>query len=341
MRHLFKNTISGLIIASFIYAPEAFSKPPTAKMTQVKKSSKPLYAGLLQTIRKSKKGVKVSDFTEAAKPMIKNREYKDVRRMMYPFWDKKFDEVVVGSDYFKLSYKGHTVFARYVDRGPVAFIVNNQPVLWKDILIYGRAKKRLTEILRGGSEEKTSWIDSLRNYILPKAFARGMKEDTENFCTNNKLPLVDRNGRQTCLCPEGSGRVGLYADEDEDGEPREADCGALVAPVVVPGGGGTVVTPAPTEKKGGGLLPLLLIGGAMLLFLLLMKRKKKKPVTPPVTPPTTPTPEPPTPDWDPEPEGQCPTPGARGLTAADLPASCRKSSCQATNSCSGSSRSTQ
>ena len=86
------------------------------------------------------------------------------------------------------------------------------------------------------------------------------------------------------------------------------------------------------EEEGFNWWPLVIIGGAALALFLILRDKdddddKDNKVDP--------KPNPPTAGWTPE--GSCPTPGARGLTPADLPQECRSSSCESTGSCSGTS----
>ncbi len=326
MRQIYKDIVIGFILASFTFAPNAFAKPRSAKVRKVTKA--PTYAGMLKTIKKSKKGLKVSSLIESAEPMIKKREYRDIRKMTLPYWDKKFDQFTVGKDYFKIKFKGKTLFARYVDRGPVAFMVNNQPFLWKDFLIYGRAKARMTEIVMGKKAKKVSVIDSVLGSVFPKAHARGKADSCEDI----PGATVVRNDNQSyggCRCPDGTVTA---ADEAVACNPVTTECPAGEEKNAE---GQCVVTAPdvdPTEPSQGDnkmMWPILIGAGLLLLILLLKKKKKKKPE------PTDPEPEPPTPGWTPEPEGQCPTPGARGLTEADLPPECRTSSCGTTSTCSG------
>lgn len=335
MRQIYKDIVIGLILASFTFSPAAFAKPRAPKVRNVSKA--PLYTNMVKTIKSNKRGLKVSDFVESAEPMIKKREFRDVRKMALPYWDKKFDKFTVGNDYFKIKFKGSTLFARYVDRGPVAFMVNNKPFLWKDFLIYGRAKARLTEIVMGKKAKKVSLMESLLRDVFPSAYAID-KDDCESIagavyeapasctCEENQEPLfVLESGRwvrNDVTCPPPGGAPPIIDTDDECPE-------------------GTQTNPDPTEVEeepcvavtrpgsNGKMNKWVLIGvGLLLLLLLLMKKKKKKKGT-------EDPPDEPTPGWTPEPEGQCPTPGARGLTEADLPPECRKSSCEAAGTCTG------
>ncbi len=327
MRQIYKDLVIGLILASFTFAPSAFAKPRSVKARSVTKA--PLYAGMLKAVKKNKKGLKVSSFVESAKPMIKNREYKDIQKMALPYWDKKFDQFTIGKDYFKIKFKGAVLFGRYVDRGPVAFMVNNQPFLWKDILIYGRAKARLTEILMGKRAKKVSFIESVLNDFFPKAHARGKADSCENI--EGAQALQNENGAYTgCKCPDGI--TISPADEEPscptgpiqcpDDQTRNADGQCVEA-------GRVIVTEPPGEKKE--ISPWLIGAGlvAIIALILILKKKKKDPEGG--------DDDTPTPGWTPEPEGQCPTPGARGLTEADLPPECRTSSCGTTDSCGSTS----
>ncbi len=328
MRQIYKDIVIGFILASFTFAPNAFAKPRSAKVRKVTKA--PTYAGMLKTIKKSKKGLKVSSLIESAEPMIKKREYRDIRKMTLPYWDKKFDQFTVGKDYFKIKFKGKTLFARYVDRGPVAFMVNNQPFLWKDFLIYGRAKARMTEIVMGKKAKKVSAIESVLGSIFPKAYAK-TGGDKPEICEQNEGEVVrNPNGAyEGCRCPDGTVIAPDIGTPNCRGAVAECPAGqeknaegqcVVIAPDVDP--------TEPSQGDNKMMWPILIGAGLLLLILLLKKKKKKKK-------PTDPEPEPPTPGWTPEPEGQCPTPGARGLTEADLPPECRTSSCGTTSTCSG------
>jgi len=354
MRQLYKDIVIGFILASFVYTPGAFAKPrsPRVKSTS-NKSAKPLYTNLERTIRSNKKGLKVSKFVTSAQPMVKKREFRDLKKMFLPFWDKTFDKMVVGQDYFVVDFKGQKIFGRYVDRGPIAFIVNGKPFLWKDMLIYGKAKRRMMEIMGMDTSKnrKVSIHEFLMDQFFPQAFAV-----TKDLCAKTKGakftpdPKGDPNAGD-CQCPDGlefrrdggcqvvttpalscANKPGTIPNEDgtkcycESGIQWSAEEGCEAGPLV---------GKEPAKKKSS-MGMWLLIGAALLLFLLLMmKKKKKKPSTPPVVNP--PVVDPPIPGWTPEPEGQCPTPGARGITEADLPPECRKSTCSDTNSCTPSS----
>ena len=162
MRHLFKNLIAALIVTFFVFTPEVIAKPAKIKDKDVNK--------VYDLVKKNKRGVKVSSFVEANKPLLKRSVYKRITRDAFPFWDKKMS-VVFGKDTVKISYKGKTLFAKYVDRGPVAFIVNKKPVLWKDVLTYDKAKARLEEIIRGESSKKVSLRDKFFGKMSSFAFA--------------------------------------------------------------------------------------------------------------------------------------------------------------------------
>ena len=168
MRHLFKNLIAALIVTSFVFTSEVIAKPVGIKAKDINK--------VYKVVKKSKKGVKLSSFVEANKPLLKRSVYKRITRDAFPFWDKKMS-VVFGKDSVKISYKGKTLFAKYVDRGPVAFIVNKKPVLWKDVLTYGKAKARLEEIIRGKSSKKVSARDKFFGKVSSFAFAEETLED--------------------------------------------------------------------------------------------------------------------------------------------------------------------
>ncbi len=169
MKKIYKDILIGLILASFVFTPTAFAKP---QGVDIKNSVKvPSYAKMSKVIKKNKKALKVSDFIESAKPMLNKRAYKDILKMAFPVWDKKFVKFKVGQDYFKIKFKDQSLFIRYVDQGPVAFIVNDEPFLWKDFLIYSRVKARLTQIIMNGKTKKVSFIESILKDLFPKAYA--------------------------------------------------------------------------------------------------------------------------------------------------------------------------
>ena len=151
MRHAFKNTLVSLIVASFIFTPGAFAKPTGPRVKDLNR--------VLKIIKKSKEGIEVSKFVEANKPILKRKVYKRIIKDALPFWDRKISKIDLGKNHVKVSYKGKTLFMKYVDRGPMAFIVNNKPFLWKDMLTYRRTKARLEEIINGKSSKKISVLD--------------------------------------------------------------------------------------------------------------------------------------------------------------------------------------
>ena len=322
MRQIYKDIIIGFILASFVFAPGAFAKPKAPKLIQ-RTSKVPLYSKMAKTIKNSRRGVKISDFVGSAEPMVKNREFRDIKKMLMPFWDKKFDSLNVGDDYFKLTFKGQTIFARYVDRGPVAFIINNKPLLWKDVLIYSRIKARVTEIITGKKPKKAkkvSMIEMLLQDMFPSAHAK-----TEAQC--DEIIGAKYTSAKKCICTVGVLKGKKATDEGcpvDDKEPRDPPP-TVVDPKDPPGP--IVYEPEPypeeeEEKSGINWWMIGIVGAIILLIIFLLKKKKhKKKIVPDVDPP-------PVPGWTPEPEGQCPTPGARGLTDADLPPECRKSNCQ-------------
>gem|GEM_PF-1790246 len=397
MRQIYKDIVIGFILASFVFTPGAFAKPQSTKIKRTStKSSKQLFSKLDRALKTNKKGMKISKFVEAAKPMVKKREFRDLKKSFMPFWDKKFDKMVVGKDYFVVGFKGRKVFGRFVDRGPIAFIINGQPLLWKDVLIYGRAKNRLMNIMgiKKSGKRKVSFHQYLLNEFFPKAFSFTRDECTKDS-TLTFVPSASNPDIGDCLCPSGKEfkRGASCAVTPAAASCSEANPGAVYlnnqcvclgennaqtpangrcpdAEVVrscesKPGtvlkgedcicengtawteekqcsnedpAPGPVVPGPPGESGGNDKIGKILFGALLLLvlFTILKNRKKRKSsddddeeeedkvVTVPV------------PGWTPEPEGQCPTPGARGITEADLPPECRKSTCSDTNSCTDS-----
>lgn len=342
MRQIYKDIIVGFILASFTFAPAAFARPRTVKMQKASKA--PGYLKMQKAIRSSKKGLKVSTLIESAEGMIKRREFKDVRKLALPYWDKKFDKVTVGKDYFKIKFKGYSLFARYVDRGSVAFMVNNQPLLWKDFLNYRKMKVRLAEILTGKKRKarKVSSIDLILNAIFPQAHAK----TTEANCQDGDIPgaqwyeegFPEGDDSKGCYCTEGlkkgmDPKSNLSQSDGNNGfmltDPRP---GCPADPAV----GTTTPTPAPTEDEGkDNTMMWLMIGAAALLLLFLLMKKKK---TDDDDDDDDDDPDPPVPGWTPE--STCPEVGDRGMTEDDLRATypqCYKSSCDDTDSCTGSS----
>lgn len=312
MRQIYKDIVIGMILASFTFTPVAFAKPRATKvMRGVIKA--PLYTELFKTVKANRKKLKVSQFVESSAPMVKKREMRNIKKLALPFWDKRVQKFTIGKDYAKIKVNGKSLFIRYVDRGPVAFIVNKKPFLWKDVLIYSRAKARMTEILTGRKRsKKVSFIDSILNDLFPKAHAIGKRDRCVDL---GGAPRMDGQTYQGCQCPN-------------DGPFNE--------PNVMPTCPTEVVTPEPTpepipeptpqpNKPGLKEYGPLIAMGLLVLVLILLRKKKKRGTLTPVTPVD------PVPGWTPE--GTCPTPGARGLTEADLPPECRTSSCADTNSC--------
>ena len=167
MRHLYKSALIGLITVSFIFTPSVFARPVGQKI-----KTKDLNR-VLKVIKKSKKGVNVSRFLESTKPLFKRKVYKKITKDAFPYWDKKISKVVFGKDYVKMKYKGKTLFAKYVDRGSIAFIVNNKPLLWKDMLTYRKTKARLKEILSGKkSKKKVGVLNKFFGRMSDFAFAK-------------------------------------------------------------------------------------------------------------------------------------------------------------------------
>ena len=203
MRHLFKNLIVALIVTSFVFTPEVIAKPVGIKAKDINK--------VYKVVKKNKKGVKLSSFVEANKPLLKRSVYKRITRDAFPFWDKKMS-VAFGKDSVKISYKGKTLFAKYVDRGPVAFIVNKKPVLWKDVLTYGKAKARLEEIIRGKSSKKVSARDKFFGKMSSFAFAA----NTEDTCTKTKNRVWENGNCEGC-------NEGYERDLDPEGQPVTFD----------------------------------------------------------------------------------------------------------------------
>ena len=181
---------------SFVFAPTAFAKPQKVRLT----SSQPGYLKVVKTLRSNKKGVKVSTLMNSASDMIGQNEFANMKSLALPYWGQKFDTAKIGKDYFKFSFKGKTIFGRYVDRGPVALIVNNKPVLWKDFVQYGSFKKRMGSILGipASKKKRVSFIDHFLSEMWPKAFA-----DSKESCAKTEGTTYD-DATKICYCSDGS-----------------------------------------------------------------------------------------------------------------------------------------
>ncbi len=198
MKKIYKDIVIGLILASFIFTPAAFAKPQNINIKKTVKT--PHYANMLKTIQNKKRNLKVSDFVESAEPMMSKRAYRDIVKMTLPLWDKKFAQFKVGKDYFKIKFKGQSLFVKYVDKGPVAFLVNGQSFLWKDFLIYERAKARLTDIIIGKGAKKVSFIESILNDLFPKAYAGNAEQCEKDY---GGEPIREKGKYIGCKCPNG------------------------------------------------------------------------------------------------------------------------------------------
>ena len=338
MKHFIKSSFLSFIITTFVFSPQVMAKPSGPKVTEKR------IKNVLDIVKKSKKkGVKVSDFIESTKPLFKRKIFKRLRKDAYPYWDKRMTKVAFGKSQVIVRYKDHVIAAKYVDKGPVAFIVNNKPLLWKDVVVYERMKRRMYEIMGVKGNKKVSFINNFIKKLSWEAFA----DDSYSYPTSDKerkcidMNRVYLNGncagclRGTQYTDHPSGEQHLIAD-DRAGTIRCVELRRpVVTPIVVPAKPvkPTKPTPPPVsdeeefDKRG-----LILFGIAALAILMLWKNKKKKkssgsshdPVVDPVVPPSD--------VWTPE--GSCPTAGARGLTPADLPPECRgNESCVETNTC--------
>ncbi len=172
MRHISlkfigRDLLIGLITASFVYSPDAFAKPNN----RASKKAVP-YAQMLKLI-KTPGAKKASDIADAVKPMFKKREYRLFLKDTMRSWDSKVEKLVVGRNYFRFRSKGKTYFARFVDRGPIAFVLNNKPVLWKDLLFYSKMRSRVHEITTGRKLTRVSMLENFLNYFSSSAYGRG------------------------------------------------------------------------------------------------------------------------------------------------------------------------
>ena len=188
MRHAFKNTLVSLIVASFIFTPGAFAKPTGPRVKDLNR--------VLKIIKKSKEGIEVSKFVEANKPILKRKVYKRIIKDALPFWDRKISKIDLGKNHVKVSYKGKTLFMKYVDRGPMAFIVNNKPFLWKDMLTYKRTKARLEEIINGKSSKKISVLDKFFGKLSYFAAAATDPATTDTAARNKREECENERGRE-------------------------------------------------------------------------------------------------------------------------------------------------
>lgn len=346
MRHIYKHIIIGFILASFTFSPSAFAAPG-----KLSKSDKEL-KNVIKVIKKSKKGVKMSDMVESVKPLLRKRVYRTIARDTLPFWDKKFSKVNIGRDYARITYNGRTLFMRYVDRGPVAFMVNNKPLLWKDFMTYEKARDRIYEIITGRPMKKVSFLEKFMSYFSKTAYAV-----TEESCADRGRSFSSSSRCGGCL-------PGYNLDEnstDDDFQNNDTRCYAPppdtddeparpIPPDTADQGDGD-----DDDKMLGGLfenldwLPLAaagaFIGFVIIKILSSMFNKNKSDsdtedqadVEPLPVDPEPADPEPPLAGWTPE--GSCPTPGARGqdrgLATADYPPECRQSGCSS-GTCEGS-----
>ena len=328
MRHSLKNSIIGLIIVSFVMTPEAFAKPAGSKKLQR------TLGRVKKVVKESKNGVKLSSFLEATKPILRRKVYKQMARDASPYWDSKMSKVVYGKDFVIIRYRNEIIHAKYVDRGPMAFIVNNKPFLWKDLMTYEKTKARLAEIITGknaSKRKKVSFFDSFMNQLSMIAYADYGK-DKKTTCKQKNRDLAP--SQQHCgPCLDGFTAMHPlaqpprpYTDEElNDFQNNSVEC--MKAQIVEPPNEPVV------DEEEFDWLPLALFAGAALLIFLLSRRDNDSDDTPAVTPtppvvvpPTEPPVEPPpVAGWTPE--GSCPTPGARGLTPADLPPECRSTTC--------------
>ena len=346
MKHFIKSTFLSFIVTTFIFSPQVMAKPSGPKVTEKR------IKNVLSLVKKNrKKGVKVSQFVESTKPLLKRKIFKRLRKDSYPYWDKRMTKVAFGKNQVIVKYKNHVIAAKYVDKGPVAFIVNNKPLLWKDVIVYERMKKRMYEIMGIKGNTKVSFIDEFMKKLSSKAFAiitvANDSSEKETTCKDKNRKYVDGNCGG---CVEGTHyphhprKEQFLIDEDKAGNTpceriiRVPDPATIPVPppkpeteteteqaIVKP-------TPEPAEeeeefdKRG-----LIAFGIAALVILMLARKDKKKASSGSYSDPEA-VPVSPAEVWTPE--GACPTPGARGLTPADLPPECRANeSCVNTNTC--------
>jgi len=343
MKHFIKSTFLSFIVTTFVFSPQVMAKPSGPKVTEKR------IKDVLNTVQKSKrKGVKVSEFIEATKPLLKRKIFKRLRKDNYPYWDRRMTKVAFGKSQVIVKYKNHVIAAKYVDKGPVAFIVNNKPLLWKDVVVYERMKKRMYEIMGIKGNKKVSFLNDFMRKLSSEAFADDgynyPGSDKETKCKNQNRKYYNGN----CAgCVEGT----VYTDHPngeqhliENDRAGTIRCKELrrpiVTPIVVPAEPAPAPKPAPPvdDEEGFDKRGLILFGIGALAILMLWKNKRKKSSSgssPNIVPdPVTPVVDDTTPAVVWTPEGSCPTPGARGLTPADLPPECRgNESCVETNTC--------
>ena len=242
--------------------------------------------------------------------------------------------MVIGNDYVFVKYKGKTIIAKYVDRGPMAFIVNSKPLLWKDLLTYDKTKARLEEILNPRKAKKVSVLDKFFGKLSSFAFAITKEEECRDIFRG--VSTVDDQFCGSCIygytAPNNPITGNPMSAEDlNSGDFNTQPCTPqqVITPVVAP-------EPEPVitaEEDEFNWTPIVLFGAAAFLIFMLSRRNRNRNNDDDPSP--DPDPEPPVIGWTPE--GSCPTPGARGLTPADLPPECRASGCESTNSCAGGS----
>jgi len=191
LKFIGRDLLIGLITASFVYAPTAFAKPNN----RAKKRPVP-YAKMLKLTKK--RGPKtMSELSDAAKPMFRKRGYKLFTKDIMRSWDTKIDKMVVGRNYFKFKSEGRVYFGRYVDRGPVAFILNNKPILWKDVLFYNKLRSRIYNITTGRKLRKVSYLEDFISYFSKEVY--GQVDKTPG--TSGNQPPADEDNSVLVISP--------------------------------------------------------------------------------------------------------------------------------------------
>lgn len=183
LKFIGRDLLIGLITASFVYAPNAFAKPNN----RARKKAVP-YEQMLKLAKKSGQ-TSMSELSDAAKPVFKRRGYKLFSKDLMRSWDTKIDKMVIGRNYFKFKSEGRVYFGRYVDRGPVAFILNNKPILWKDVLFYNNLRSRIYNITTGKKLRKVSYLEDFLSYFTKEVYGDGGTVPSDG--TDGKTPPAD------------------------------------------------------------------------------------------------------------------------------------------------------
>lgn len=375
MRHLCKELVTALIVASFVFSPSAFAKQRRGSYAR---EAKPFYEALRLLKQNKKKPATFEELAGAGEHLLRRKEYKRFDRDARRFWDRKIGKVVVGKNYFKFKYGGKKVFGRFVDRGKVAFVLNNKPILWKDVVNYGRLNVRVREILSGKKRKKRTAFSEFLSYLSGKAHAReeteegecegGAARDAEGKCpepAGSPVPaaVVSEKCRRVAALKKKTEAALDRGEKPDDIRPeflRDLEsCGLIL---VHPGPGAVIEKQPPgpeqEEEEAGGffernqdwLIPAAIITVFLIALLLHLLRDKDKAA--PVVP-TTPTPDPDPTEPPVEPPGEpipdipyipdpgettaCPV-GRNGVDSRGLSAEDFPgciSSCTETNTCEG------